>query len=56
MPSWVQDGGLEKWIERLKDPAIRAKVKQIETEVAIGQITPALAADQIADLLRSTED
>ena len=27
MPSWVQDGGLEKWIERLKDPAIRAKVK-----------------------------
>ncbi len=27
MPSWVQDGGLEKWIERLKDPAIRARVK-----------------------------
>ena len=27
MPSWVQDGGLEKWIERLKDPVIRAKVK-----------------------------
>jgi N-acyl-D-amino-acid deacylase len=27
MPSWVQDGGLEKWIERLKDPAVRAKVK-----------------------------
>lgn len=27
MPSWVQDGGLEKWIARLKDPAIRAKVK-----------------------------
>lgn len=27
MPSWVQDGGLEKWVERLKDPAIRAKVK-----------------------------
>ena len=26
MPLWVQDGGLEKWIERLKDPAIRAKV------------------------------
>ena len=26
MPPWVQDGGLEKWIERLKDPAIRAKV------------------------------
>ncbi|HEX4860178.1 MAG TPA: amidohydrolase family protein, partial [Rhizomicrobium sp.] len=27
MPSWVQDGGLEKWIARLKDPAQRAKVK-----------------------------
>jgi N-acyl-D-amino-acid deacylase len=27
MPSWVQDGGLEKWIARLKDPAIRAKVR-----------------------------
>jgi N-acyl-D-amino-acid deacylase len=26
MPSWVQDGGLETWIKRLKDPAIRAKV------------------------------
>jgi N-acyl-D-amino-acid deacylase len=26
MPTWVQAGGLEKWIERLKDPAIRAKV------------------------------
>ena len=27
MPSWVQDGGLEAWIARLKDPAIRARVK-----------------------------
>lgn len=26
MPSWVQDGGLEKWIQRLRDPAIRARV------------------------------
>lgn len=26
MPSWAQDGGLEKWIERLKDPPTRAKV------------------------------
>ena len=24
MPPWVQDGGLEAWIARLKDPAIRA--------------------------------
>ena len=26
MPAWVQDGGQEKWIEHLKDPATRAKV------------------------------
>ena len=26
MPSWVQDGGLEKWIARLKDSSIRARV------------------------------
>jgi N-acyl-D-amino-acid deacylase len=26
MPPWVQSGGLEAWIARLKDPAIRAKV------------------------------
>ena len=28
MPPWVQDGGLEAWIERLKDPAVRARVMQ----------------------------
>ncbi|WP_310497570.1 D-aminoacylase [Sandarakinorhabdus sp.] len=27
MPLWVQAGGLEAWIGRLKDPAIRARVK-----------------------------
>lgn len=26
MPPWVQDGGLEAWITRLRDPATRAKV------------------------------
>ena len=26
MPLWVQDGGLEAWIARLKDPTTRAKV------------------------------
>jgi N-acyl-D-amino-acid deacylase len=26
MPPWVQDGGLEAWIKRLKDPAQRARV------------------------------
>ena len=26
MPPWVQDGGLEAWITRLKDPAVRSRV------------------------------
>ena len=26
MPTWVQAGGIEEWIKRLKDPAIRARV------------------------------
>jgi len=26
MPPWVQEGGHKKWVERLKDPAIRARV------------------------------
>ncbi|MEY4377157.1 MAG: hypothetical protein RJB26_1707 [Pseudomonadota bacterium] len=26
MPAWVQEGGYAKWAERLKDPAIRARV------------------------------
>jgi N-acyl-D-amino-acid deacylase len=26
MPPWVQDGGLEAWISRLKDPVVRARV------------------------------
>jgi LAO/AO transport system kinase len=34
------------------DPAIRARVKKIEAEVAEGRITPALAAEEIADMLR----
>jgi N-acyl-D-amino-acid deacylase len=27
MPPWVQEGGLQEWIKRLKDPVIRQKVK-----------------------------
>ncbi|MEY2428490.1 MAG: N-acyl-D-amino-acid deacylase [Verrucomicrobiota bacterium] len=27
MPPWVQEGGLNEWVKRLKDPAIRARVK-----------------------------
>ena len=28
MPPWVQEGGYTKWAERLKDPAIRARVQR----------------------------
>lgn len=28
MPPWVQEGGLEEWIKRLKDPATRERVKK----------------------------
>jgi N-acyl-D-amino-acid deacylase len=32
MPPWVQEGGLEKWIERLQEPTIREQlVKEITT-------------------------
>ncbi|MBX9667232.1 MAG: D-aminoacylase [Candidatus Obscuribacterales bacterium] len=27
MPPWVQEGGLSKWIERMKDPEIRTQLK-----------------------------
>lgn len=27
MPTWVQEGGLTQWIKRLRDPEIRARVK-----------------------------
>ncbi len=26
MPPWVQEGGFDKWVERLKDPAVRSRV------------------------------
>jgi N-acyl-D-amino-acid deacylase len=26
MPEWVQEGGFDKWVERLKDPAVRKKI------------------------------
>lgn len=28
MPPWVQEGGHRAWVERLKDPAIRARVRE----------------------------
>jgi N-acyl-D-amino-acid deacylase len=28
MPPWVQEGGFDRWVSRLKDPVIRARVKR----------------------------
>jgi N-acyl-D-amino-acid deacylase len=36
MPPWVQEGGLEAWVGRLKDPAIRARVEREMSEPANG--------------------
>jgi GTPase len=43
----------QRMMARLRaDPTIRVRVKKIEAEVADGRITPALAAEQIAEMLR----
>ncbi len=43
----------DRWTARLRaDPALRGKARQTEIAVAEGRITPALGADQIAELLR----
>jgi LAO/AO transport system kinase len=43
----------QRMMARLRaDPTMRTRVKKIETEVADGRITPGLAAEQIADMLR----
>jgi LAO/AO transport system kinase len=50
---WMWSMLEQRMTARLRaDPAVRAKVKKTEAEVADGRITPALAAAQIADLLR----
>ena len=50
---WMWSMLEQRMMARLRaDPAIRGKVKKIETEVADGRIAPALAAEQIADMLR----
>jgi N-acyl-D-amino-acid deacylase len=32
MPPWVQEGGYDAWVARLKDPAIRARLRQEMTQ------------------------
>jgi LAO/AO transport system kinase len=50
---WMWSMLEQRMMARLRaDPAIRLKVKKIEAEVADGRVTPAVAAEQIADMLR----
>ena len=50
---WMWSMLEQRMMARLRaDPAIRAKVKKTEVEVADGRITPAVAAEQIAEMLR----
>jgi LAO/AO transport system kinase len=50
---WMWSMLEQRMMARLRaDPTMRTRVKKIETEVADGRITPGLAAEQIADMLR----
>jgi GTPase len=50
---WMWSMLEQRMMARLRsDAAIRAKVKKAEAEVADGRITPAVAAEQIAEWLR----
>jgi GTPase len=50
---WMWSMLEQRIMARLRsDPAIRARVKKTEAEVADGRISPAVAAEQIAELLR----
>src|SRR6184192_3007677 len=50
---WMWSMLEQRMIARLRaDPSVRSKVKKVEAEVADGRVTPALAAEQIAEMLR----
>jgi len=43
----------QRMLARLRaDASVRAKVRKIEAEVADGRVTPSLAAEQIAEMLK----
>src|SRR5258707_7565909 len=49
---WMWSMLEQRMMARLRaDPSVRAKVKKIEAEVADGRVAPALAAEQIAEML-----
>jgi LAO/AO transport system kinase len=53
---WMWSMLEQRMMARLRaDPAIRLKVKKIEAEVAGGRLAPAVAAEQIAGMLRRND-
>jgi LAO/AO transport system kinase len=43
----------QRMLARLRtEPSVRARVRKIESEVADGRVTPSLAAEQLAEMLR----
>ena len=50
---WMWSMLEQRMMARLRaEPAIRAKVKKMEAEVADGRVSPAVAAEQIAEMLK----
>jgi LAO/AO transport system kinase len=50
---WMWSMLEQRMTARLRaDPSVRARVKKIEAEVADGRVAPAVAAEQIAEMLR----
>jgi LAO/AO transport system kinase len=50
---WMWSMLEQRIMARLRtDAAIRGKVKKLESEVAEGHLTPAIAAEQLAELLQ----
>jgi N-acyl-D-amino-acid deacylase len=47
MPGWVQEGGHRAWVERLRDPSVRARLRGELTTAARSGENEFLSADQI---------
>jgi LAO/AO transport system kinase len=50
---WMWSMLEQRMLARLRaDTSVRGKVKKLEAEVADGRVTPAVAAEQIAEMLK----
>ena len=49
VPAWVQSGGIDRYLERLQDPKIRAKVRE-EVTIGIGGLAPLWDTWMVADV------